>query len=121
MRALLSFIVIIPFVTLVSLLFWLLTLFGGYFYNKEDSAAKTENFECGFENTTLGEGQIDFKNSIVFAFLILYDVELLLLLPTSFNIFLTKQLGIYSLILVLTVITITCVLDAETGTLEYDN
>ena len=121
MKKILSFLIIIPHVMFVTTLFWLLTTIGQYFYKKEDSASKKENFECGFENINMGEVSIDFKHSIVMSFLILYDIELLLLLPLSFDIVYVSTHGTYVLITTLVLILGTCLLDAETGTLEYDN
>ena len=121
MNKLISFSLIIPHVVFVTTLFWVLTLVGQYFYKPEDSVHKKENFECGFENTTIGESQIDFKNSIVMSFLILYDIELLLLLPISFNINYALTSGLYQTILVLFLIIMTCAMDLELDTLEYDN
>ena len=121
MKKIVSFLLIIPHVMFVTTLFWLLTTIGQYFYKKEDSASKKENFECGFENINMGEVSIDFKHSIVMSFLILYDIELLLLLPLSFDIVYVSTHGTYVLITTLVLILGTCLLDAETGTLEYDN
>ena len=55
------------------------------------------------------------------SFLILYDIELLLLLPLSFDIVYVSTHGTYVLITTLVLILRTCLLDAETGNLEYDN
>jgi len=55
------------------------------------------------------------------SFLILYDIELLLLLPISFNINYALTSGLYQTILVLFLIIMTCAMDLELDTLEYDN
>lgn len=105
----------------VSTLFWALTLVGQHFLSKEDATSKKENFECGFENISVGENQLDFKNTVVLSFLIIYDIELLLLLPVSFNIFYISHSGAYELLLILITVVGTCLIDVESGTLEYDN
>lgn len=121
MKRSLSFLFIIPNVVLVTTLFWFLTTIGQYFYKKEDSSSKKENFECGFENTALGESQINFKNSTVLSFLVLYDIELILVLPLSFNWHHVIDFGVYTLVAVLFVVFGTCSIDLEVGTLEFDN
>ena len=104
---------------LVMLLLWSLSTIGSYFYEKNDTSDKTDSFECGFENTTVGDQQLNFKNIIIFSFLLLYDIELLLLLPISFNVifFKTNTLAVISLLYIL---FYTCILDIETKTLEYE-
>ena len=69
----------------------------------------------------MGESSIDFKNSIVMSFLVLYDIELLLLLPVSFSIDYSITHCAYQVIIIMTTVVVTCVIDLEAGTLEYDN
>lgn len=111
---------LLPNITSVMLLLWFLAWLGSFTYTKAINNEKEEPFECGFENTTSGDAQIRFKNSTVMAFLLVYDLELLLLLPISFNI---QTLGnlIDFVFLVLAVIIYTCIWDIETNTLEFEN
>jgi NADH:ubiquinone oxidoreductase subunit 3 (subunit A) len=51
---------------------------------------------------------------------LLYDLELLLLLPISFNIVFLKT-NILAIVLLLGVLFYTCIWDIETKTLEYEN
>jgi len=120
MKSVLSYLFIISNVVFVSILFWLLITAGQIFYISEDNLDKKENFECGFSNTSIGDNQLNFKNTIVFSFLLVYDIELLLLLPTAFNVFYIKFF-IYQALLILFFIIYTCILDIEAKTLEYDN
>jgi NADH:ubiquinone oxidoreductase subunit 3 (subunit A) len=120
MKTLTSFIFILPHAVAVMSLLWLLSFIGSYFYEKSDNLHKTESFECGFENTTFGDVQLQFKNITVLAFLLIYDLELLLLLPISFNIGFLGGLFTPTLLILATIIY-TCIWDLETNTLEYEN
>ena len=120
MKTLGGFLFLLPHISATMLLLWAIAIVGSYFYVKGLSDQKTDSFECGFENTSLGDAQLRFKNATVLAFLLVYDLELLLLLPISFNI----GAGIVSklpILLILGTILYTCIWDIETGTLEYEN
>lgn len=120
MKPVLSYLFILSNVIFISLFFWALITLGQITYINEDNLDKRENFECGFDNTSVGDNQMNFKNTIVFSFLLIYDIELLLLLPTAFNVFFIK-FYLYQALLILFVIIYTCILDIEAKTLEYDN
>jgi len=101
-------------------LLWAIAEAGQLFYEKDENLDKNDSFECGFENTTLGDQQLNFKNIIIFSFLLLYDLELLLLLPVSFNI-IFFQTNTTPILLLLGTLFYTCIWDIETKTLEYEN
>lgn len=105
---------------LVSTLLWFVTLLGRFFYTSEDNIDKRQNFECGFENTSTGDNQVNFKMTIIFSFLIVYEIELLLLLPLTFNI-LYSTWYLYQVLFIIVAIVYTCIWDIEANTLEYDN
>lgn len=108
MKSFISFLYILPNIGIVMLLLWALALLGSFTYTKAVNDDKEESFECGFENTTAGDPQLRFKNSTVMAFLLVYDLELLLLLPISFNISILCTSWEYVL-LILAVIIYTCI------------
>ena len=122
MKRMLADFMLIPNILFITLLLWLLSFIGQYFYESEDNLDKNENLECGFENIELGESPINYKNLLVFIFLIIYDIELFLLLPLSFNVlYCTLSSNIYCYLIILSIIIYTCLFDVETGILEYDN
>lgn len=104
----------------VSMLLWGISLLGKPFNQPDVNIDKQTNFECGFENTSMGDGSVIFKGSIVFMFLLVYDLELLLLMPIAMNAALLPQV-IYPAMLILCTIAYTCWADIEMKTLEYDN
>lgn len=58
---------------------------------------------------------------MAFFFLVLYEVELLLLLPIAFNSVTVTKTAPAVIVSVLFVIVYTCLLDVETGAIEYEN
>lgn len=120
MESLLILVFVSANVVLVSTTLWIISYLGQTQYTPSDNIDKNENFECGFDNTSIGDNQMNFKNIIVFSFLIVYDIELLVLLPISFNI-LSVGYYIYAVLFIIATIMYTCIFDIESKTLEYDN
>lgn len=88
----------------------------------EDNKDKQESFECGFENITVGEAPKIYKNLPAFVFLIIYDVELLILLPLMLDITTSTTLNVVLMLLaIMATIIYTCLLDVELGAIEYEN
>ena len=105
MNNIITLLFLVPHVIAISFLFWGLTQVGQYFIKKEDSVDKEEGFECGFENTSLGEENTDFKQDIIIFFLLAYDIELIMILPVSFNIFAVEPINLFIFVTFICLIT----------------
>lgn len=86
-----------------TLIFWLLTWVGEFFFTKKNHATKKNFYECGFKSTSDLNIQINFNFSMICVFLILYDIEFTLLIPVFFNLF---YINFFEFILIITFITL---------------
>lgn len=68
-----------------SLIFWALTVIGGYFYKKKNHYMKKQFYECGFKAISDINIQINLNFTMLCVFLILYDIEFTLLFPVLFS------------------------------------
>ena len=68
-----------------SLIFWILTVIGGYFYKKKNHYTKKQFYECGFKSISDINLQINLNFVMLCIFLILYDIEFVFLFPILFN------------------------------------
>lgn len=73
-------------VILFGLIFWLLTWGAEVFYSKNKYKNSRQFYECGFKSISELQIQVNMNFSMLCVFLILYDVEFLLLFPFLFNI-----------------------------------
>jgi len=73
-------------ILLISLLFWLLSFIGTKFFKKKNYTSSDEFFECGFLTTNKFNLTLNFNAYVICLLLILYDVELLFIVPYLFNI-----------------------------------
>lgn len=71
-------------------LFWILTFCGEYFYTINVQFFKNHLYECGFKILNDIDIQIHFNFILLASFLVLYDVEFMLLIPIVFN---TQYIG----------------------------
>lgn len=120
MNKMLANVLIIPSLVFVSLTLWALSNLGRLYTKPTHSYSKIENFECGFDNTSRGLDVLFFKNKIAFCFLILYEVEFLLIIPTAFN---STIISLGDLLVISTTVGVvfyTCLLDSEAGSIEYE-
>lgn len=62
-------------------LFWLLTVVGSSFYNTESNKVKQDFYECGFKSLSDYCFTINTSVLVVMVFVVLYDIELLFLIP----------------------------------------
>ena len=102
-----------------SLIFWLLTWAGEYFYKKKNHASKKNFYECGFKSTTDINIQINLNFSILCVFLILYDIEFTFLIPVFFNFFYLSILQYIILNLFIVIIIISLVYDWQMNALNW--
>lgn len=80
---------VIPFIfqniMVFCMIFWGLTVGGGFFYKKKDHTSKKQFYECGFKSLTDSNINININFTLLCIFLVLYDVEFTLLFPILFN------------------------------------
>jgi len=76
---------IIQNILIFCVIFWALTILGGFFYKKKDHTSKKQFYECGFKSLTDSTINININFTLVCIFLVLYDVEFTLLFPILFN------------------------------------
>ena len=72
-------------ILIFSIIFWVLTILGSYFYKKKNHKYKRNFYECGFKASSDLNLQINLNFIMIGIFLILYDVEFLFLFPVLFN------------------------------------
>lgn len=72
---------------LFSIIFWVLLYLSSYFYKIKNQSSKKHFCECGFKSLSDLNIQININFTMLCIFLILYDVEFVLLFPVLFNIF----------------------------------
>lgn len=91
----------------ITLLFWLLSFLGEFFFKKRNHMSADEVFECGFITTHSLNFQFNLNFLITAVLLILYDLEFFFLLPFLFNInYLTaSSAALFTLFIVLILIS----------------
>lgn len=107
----------IPFVfTLISIflftfIFWFLIFLTRYFFNTSNSFFKYSFYECGFKAYENVDIKLNSSTTIISIFLILYEVEFMLLLPFFLLIYNLSFIGLLILILILIIIGILLYVD----------
>lgn len=104
----------------MSLIFVGLSILGSLYYTKYMSLNKIEFFECGFESTSpITQGSTN-QIIAVAMFMLVYDVELVLLLPVLFFL----NTGVYvistALTLILLMVILSCVWDTYSDAIHYN-
>ena len=72
-------------VVIFCMIFWVLTIFGEQYYKKREHASKKQYYECGFKSLSANHIGVNINFTLLAVFLILYDVEFVLLYPALFN------------------------------------
>lgn len=104
----------------IALLFTGLSLLGSPYIYKQITFNKVEFFECGFDSTSpLSEGSTN-QILIVAIFMLIYDVEIILLLPTFFDMAVTVYSMTYLLAHLVAIIVVSCLWDAQYDALHYN-
>jgi len=106
-------------IMIFSLIFWLLTWAGEYFYKRKNHASKKNFYECGFKSTTDINIQINLNFSILCVFLILYDIEFTFLIPVFFNFFYLSLLQYIVLNIFIIIILVSLVYDWQMNALNW--
>jgi NADH:ubiquinone oxidoreductase subunit 3 (subunit A) len=74
-------------VLVFSIIFWALLFICGMFYKIKNQQSKKHFCECGFKSLSDVNIQINVNFLMVCIFLILYDIEFILMFPFLFNIY----------------------------------
>lgn len=106
-------------ILLFSMVFWLLTWVGEFFFKKKNHSTKKNFYECGFKSTNDVNIQINFNFSIICVFLILYDIEFTLLLPIFFNLTYISLSSYFLIILFVILIIISLLYDWQLNALNW--
>ena len=106
-------------ILIFTMIFWLLTWAGEFFFKKKNQSTKKNFYECGFKSTTDVNIQINFNFSIICVFLILYDVEFTLLLPFLFNTMYINNFSFFLVICFITLIIISLIYDLQLNALNW--
>lgn len=77
---------IIQHILVFGIIFWVLTYLGEYFYSSKQHEMKKQFYECGFKALSDLNIQINVNFILMCVFLILYDIEFILLFSFLFNI-----------------------------------
>ena len=73
-------------VLVFSLIFWVLLFLCSFFYKLKNQTSKRHFCECGFKSLSDINIQININFVMLCIFLILYDIEFILLFPMLFNV-----------------------------------
>ena len=105
---------------IISALFLTISIVGSITYHNRQSQIKTQLFECGFENVNPLIYTSNNQIYVVAMFLLLYDAELLLLLPTSFQMYNFYSLTAVGFGTIVLLVIITCYWDVYAFSLFYE-
>lgn len=104
---------------LVSSLLWVITFFASYAYNQREDLKRESQYECGFDtlNYNLPTYNINFIFSAIF--LVLYDIELILLIPALFNYFFFQHALTVTFFIIFLAILICMLYDIECNVIHW--
>lgn len=102
-----------------TLIFWLLTWIGEFFFTKKNHNTKKNFYECGFKSTSDLNIQINFNFSIICVFLILYDIEFTLLIPIFFNLFYITFFEFIIILIFIILILLSLIYDWQMNALNW--
>lgn len=72
-------------VVIFCMIFWALTILGELYYRKAEHTSKKQYYECGFKSLSANHIGVNINFTLLAVFLILYDVEFVVLYPALFN------------------------------------
>lgn len=70
---------------IVSSILWVITFLGSYYFNNKNNINQKEHFECGFNVIGINLPNITLNFFFSAIFLLLYDLEFIVLIPLFFN------------------------------------
>ena len=87
-------------------LIFILFLLNFFFYPKKYIIVKNNIYECGFENFSSFNEKIDLKFFIIGILFIIFDIEIIFLLPLSINFFFLGYYGFFIMLYFIFILTI---------------
>lgn len=104
---------------IVSVLLWFITFLGSYLYTTKQDLSREVHFECGFfsMNKMIPAYNLNFVISAIF--LILYDIELVLLIPYFFNLYALNGDAQIGFLIFFASIIFSLLIDVETNTIKW--
>jgi NADH-quinone oxidoreductase subunit A len=106
-------------IIIFAFIFWFLTFAGEFFFKKKNHITKKNFYECGFKTNSDINIQINFNFCLIAAFLILYDIEFILLVPVFFNIMYINLFQLIIVILFISLILISLIYDWKLNALNW--
>lgn len=106
-------------ILIFSLIFWVLTWGGEYFFKQKNHVAKRQFYECGYKTLSEMNIQINLNFTLICIFLILYDVEFIFLFPVFFNLFNVSLFEFIILFLFLFLVLISLLYDWQLNALNW--
>jgi len=106
-------------ILIFTLIFWLLTWIGEFFFTKKNHSTKKNFYECGFKSVSDINIQINFNFSMICVFLILYDIEFTLLIPVFFNLFYISYFNFLLILLFISLIILSLIYDWQLNALNW--
>jgi NADH:ubiquinone oxidoreductase subunit 3 (subunit A) len=104
-----------------SLIFWVLTILGSYFYKKKNHKNKRNFYECGFKSISDINIQININFIMVCIFLIIYDIEFTFLFPALFNFINLNFFQFFFFIIFIILIIMSLYYDILTNSLNWQH
>jgi len=103
--------------TLIAFLFIILSY---VFVLQQENKEKISAYECGFQPFADTRNKFDIKYYLIAILFIIFDLELIYLLPWILSLFEIGYYGIFSMIIFLIILTIGFIYEWKRGALEWD-
>ena len=114
-----SLLFILSNIIIFCVIFWLLTSITEIFFKKKEHYSKRDFYECGFKSISDINIQINLNFSILCIFLILYDIELIYLVPFLFNTNINSVIEILVLFIFIVMINLSLLFDYKNNSLNW--
>lgn len=96
---------------LVTIIFWLITLLELYINKNTNNNTKTTIYECGFLTINKNIFQINYNTIILLLFVIVYEVEFIILIPLFLSVTWLSSSLMFGLSILLLIIVLTLYFD----------
>lgn len=104
---------------LIVFLFWLITFLGSFFYEKKENLNQNEFYECGFKSINNVNFSLNFGIFVTMIFVILYDIELLFLVPFLVNSTSVNLFGLLNILILYISILYTFIVDVYSEVVKW--
>lgn len=105
------FIIIVCNISVVTVIFWLITLLEIYFNKNTQHEVKSSVYECGFLTVNKNVFPVTTNLIILLMFAVIYEVEFLVVVPLFLSINVLTVTQLFNLILIFFVIIMTLYVD----------